>query len=402
MFRPITLASISTLALLAAAAPAQVTRAIFLLDRSGSMGALTQSGTSTRCIDSLALCRDEIELFFDNAINTGQIPEAMVVRFDAGANFYRPVNAVGIYPTGTAWPPTSGVGSYWLTTKVDALTAATNSPTYVGSCGPGTQLADSICRMVSDMEARIAANPTLVCTSYFYVYSDGGENASTGNPCSGPWDTNLTGRCPCDSSSTGTPFVAGTWQRLACDRICNMAGCFIHAVFNARKFNSFSTDAPTLSEQRVFRFLDTQAGQTGGSSLAVDDATGYVAGSGSPLTVLAGGCASPSGQTLVLNPTATAQVNNSFSMQLLGSTWLLKFITLGFAQLPAPVQFPLAPAGCHIVIQPDIVYMGTLVPNLTIPNNPSLAGANLFFQGLATDLAGSWTTSNGLKMTIQP
>lgn len=370
-------------ALCAPFAGAQMNRAIFLLDRSGSMGAPTQSGSSNRCADSLAACLDEIAVFFDTY---GVFAEAMVVEFSQGTNYYRRLRPLG----GT---------TDWLTIKADALAAAGSSTT----CTGGTQLADSLCQMVTDMEDRIAANPTFFCTSYFYVYSDGGENGSSG-ACAGGTDTDLTHRCPCDTTWSGSPYTTGSWQEKACSRICGMTGCTLHGVLNARKFNDFSTDTPTVAEQRVFRLLDSVAAQTGGSSYEVDDATGYVAGTGSPFTVLAGGCVLPTtGETLQVHPTEPAHIGSSFTVQLLGTTWPIRFLIAGFASITPGFPFPLSSQTCNIVVQPDLVYVGGLIPNINVPNDPSLIGADIYFQGLATNpLLTDWITSNGLKVKILP
>lgn len=370
------------LALCAPQVNAQMNRAIFMLDRSGSMNTLTNSGSSTRCADSLAACLDEIEVFFDTY---GVFAEAMVVEFDSGSNYYRSLGPLASLPD-------------WLTTKADALTAANLSVT----CGPATRLADALCQMVTDMEARIVANPGFFCTSYFYVYSDGGENASTGT-CSGITDLDLTHRCPCDTTWSGSPYTTGSWQEKACSRICGMTGCFLHGVLNARKFNDFSTDTPSLSEQRVFALLDSLAAQTGGSSYEVDDATGYVAGTGSPFTVLAGGCVLPAiGETLQVHPTDAAHIGSTFTVQLLGTTWPVRFLIAGFAPIVPGFPFPLSSQTCNIVVQPDVVYLGGLIPNIGVPNNPALIGGSIYFQGLATDLTTDWITSNGLRARILP
>ena len=370
------LAALVASAFLASALTAQPTQyGVFLLDRSGSMT------IANRCQESLEACVADIQDFFADP----SIPaEALVVEFDTGSNYFRIL------------------GGGWLSDSVAAQAAAMGSTTCNGS---QTKLVQAICQAISALEVRISMNSPLVCNAYFYVYSDGGENASTG-PCFGPADINLSAGCPCDTTPGRPPYAAGSWQALGCDRICNISfpgSClFGTAIFNARKFNDFGGDGLTLEEQMTFRFLDSQAAQTGGTSIEIDDSTGFSSSAGIPQRSIPGGCVSSFNERLSLEPSRSARVNDTFNMRLTGTSQAIRVIFLGFARLSPSI--PIGQSGCALSIRPDFTYNTGFIPNLSIPNDPAFVGGALFFQGLSTSLPPflDVTLSNGLVMMIQP
>ncbi len=366
-------------ALTTAAATAQIQRGVFLLDRSGSMS------IGNRCQNSLdALDADLAGFFSDSLVTT----EALVVEFTTD---------LGVYEFNV-------LGGGWHTALGPAMTAAATST----SCSGSTHLATAICDSVVMMRARIIAGGLqITCPSYFYVYSDGGENSSSG-PCAGLNDINAAvGRCPGDSSSSDPVFefdAGGTnlsWQRLVCNEIDSLntvPGCFVPTIFYATTFNDFAE-----TEAEVFHFLQSQANATGGHRRHIYDNSTVPTGNGSPFFVIPGGCPSAAGETSFLDPSDPAQLGNSFAMNLRGTAIPVKVMIVGLQrQIPAIDLAAFGGPGCTLGVQPLLTYFAPFIPAFAIPNDPAWMGQNLYWQGLAfTTTLSELVTTNVLRMTVQ-
>lgn len=370
---------------------AQVERGVFLLDRSGSM-------SPARVTASLAAVKDDLTKFFQNS-SAQQPREALIVEFSGqGGTVLRYRRADGTVSTTPVWQLNFG----------DADAAAAASTVASGS----TQLAQSICITVQDLVNRTnTLQGQLWCGSKLYVYSDGGENASSG-PCSGPDDVNAsTGRCPLDIINAGSypNIFSGSWQRNTCDNIwtlvspgsilasnCLLPGALVHG----RLFNTI-TDVPT--ESQVFRLVRSLVGQTGGSVLQVPDGSPYVPGSASAINVTPIGCRTPAGELPVLTANGPARIGNSTALNLAGTSLPLPMMLVGFAELPQPLSLaPLGSTQCRLGVDYVTANIGTFLP-MFVPQNPSLVGLKIFAQGVTLTAAlNQLAISHMLELTVLP
>jgi hypothetical protein len=237
---------------------------IILLDRTGSMMAITSNG-QTRCERALQTVKDEVDIFF----NTAPIGSSVAVWTFAGTE-----------PS----PLTAGfVGR-------NAAEQALNNLNPLG-CQNLTPLAESICDAVDFVVATFptAPWPTLEIS----ISSDGKENNSSGD-CVGPPTSDGSS---CDPEVD--PFDEGSWQRKVCDKIRNSA------VFLAKYWGppemllaSGETDQETgqlrgtgVSDLTFFQAL---VEATGGSLIVIplDDPIP----SGSSIFGVEGACCLPTGQ----------------------------------------------------------------------------------------------------------
>ena len=384
------LSTLPLVALLAATSlTAQTQRGIFLLDRSASMLASAPGGGGSRCDKSLDWIDADLAAFFGGGAPT----EALIVEFDTDPGYYRVL------------------GGGWILDEATARATAATSTTCAGSA---TQLARAICQTVSDMRGRVAVSPPeLFCPMSFYFYSDGGENSSSGS-CAGGNDVNAaTGRCPGDSFHIGPEFEfdgAGmtSWQRHACDNIHSLVttaptGCTVPLVVYARKFNELA-EGTSASTTDVFRFLDSMAYSTGGSSISVLDSEPVVVPAGNPVQIVDAGCTTQSGENPLLIPLGFARFGNSFGMRVAGTTLPLRLQLIGLnLQLPGLDLAGLGAPGCRVVVEPLVTFPSGLLPAFSVPNDQSVIGSEIHFQGIAAafDLSDLATT-NAITMTVQP
>lgn len=376
---------VSACCILAGAVSAQTKRGVFLLDRSGSMSA------GNRVAKSLLAVDDDLREFFSAPGAT----EALIVEFATGMP-----NAPNAYRV---------LGGGWLTAAATARPAAQGSNQLFGS----TPLAQSICNSIADLRARVLAGGSqLFCQNFLYVYSDGGENNSTG-ACGGGDDVNASnGRCLLDTLNTlGTVPYAGTssntpsWQTNTCSMISSLSSfaatecLFPSALVHGRLFNSV-TDNPT--ESQVFRLIRSIVAQTGGNVVQIGDNDPYVPGTTSAITIYPFGCRA-NGELPTVVASDIARVGTSISVQLRGTTLQLPLLYVGFALRQPPLSLGMLGAPqCQFAVDNVVSHLGNFLP-LTIPANPAFIGLELFVQGVATSPSISpIATSNVVGLRVMP
>ena len=249
--------SLSMLLAVAATATAQTPRALFLLDRSGSM---VLGSPVTRCDNATMACKNDINTFL-SAFPNGEITVREFSDSPSGTGL------VGsrFIPGFSEWHSSAISGSTFNAIS-DAQLAVDNAV----ACSGLTPLADAVCDATSALAIRATiAGPSTEC--FVYMYSDGGENSSSG-ACTGPTACNAdTGRCSFDSHHPGLPFEAecgtglASWQQKACGSI-ELLNLTCDFVFNIYKFNSF-----TLVPDAGLVFLESVATGTGGLVVNVPD-----------------------------------------------------------------------------------------------------------------------------------
>jgi len=239
---------------------------IILLDRTGSMMAVTSNG-QTRCERALQTVKDEVVIFFNNA--------------PMGSSL-----AVWTF-AGTA--PTALTAGFVGETEASQALEGLNP---VG-CQNLTPLAESICDAVDFLLATFptAPWPTLEIS----ISSDGNENNTDINDeCHGPHSTNGSS---CDVEVD--PFDEGSWQRKVCEKIQN------NAVFLAKYWGppkKLALGAETDEETGLLRgagvsdltFFQALVEATGGNMIVIplDDPVP----NGPSIFGVQGACCLPTGQ----------------------------------------------------------------------------------------------------------
>jgi hypothetical protein len=163
---------------------------IILLDRTGSMMAVTSNG-QTRCERALQTVKDELEVFF----NTAPLGSSVAVWTFAATQ-----------PTAL----TAGfVGEAEASQALEALNPL--------GCQNLTPLAESICEAVDFVVGTFPSAPWP--TLEISISSDGAENNSNGE-CFGPPSQSGT---ECNDADAVDPFDAGSWQEKVCTKIQSKA-----------------------------------------------------------------------------------------------------------------------------------------------------------------------------------
>ncbi|MEO0479530.1 MAG: hypothetical protein AAF196_08630 [Planctomycetota bacterium] len=365
----------------AAAVEAQTPRAVFLLDRSGSM---TLGGAPNRCDASAIACQGDISAFF-SAFPNGEIS---VREF----NDVIPTGSRAV-PGFNEWMSASSEGSL-----ASAVTNGQNAVSASVMCAGLTPLADAICDSASALLIRGIIDPSAEC--FFYVYSDGGENNSMG-ACSGEYATNSdTGRCSFDTFATGMPYETGpggmpSWQQNSCAQIEALSlSCGL--VLNVYKFNGFSiVGDPALS------FLDSASRGTGGFSINVADGTVPAPGG---IQSFRDGCADSSGLRPLLQPLGTPTLGSNVNLVLQAGNYQ-RFILLGFNEIDPGIDLGLVGSpGCVLTVDAAVT-VGTGLFPLIIPQNGALVGVTLETQGVGLGTLPSQApvlTSNRIRLNIAP
>lgn len=352
----------TTLASFAAAqAPA---RALFLLDRSGSM----TIGSPSRCDRSEMQAKLDIDGFFA-AFPSGEV----TVREFTSA-----------IPSRARWIGTSE----WHTNALSARNAVDTAI----ACANLTPLADAIC---DSAQAVSVAGASAEC--YVYVYTDGGENDSQG-ACSGLPATNATtGRCADDVLHPGAPFTTDamggvSWQQRACTTIHNLS-LTCDFVLNVYKFDSFA-DGPL---DPAFVFLDSASRATGGLRIEIDDNQQTLPGNSLSVDPSVG-CRDGQGALPFLSTIGLPRLGQPFSVSLTAPQGRDRYILLGFHNFQSPVDLGvLGAGGCELKVMPVFTLRSGLLP-LRIPVDRGLIGASMEFQGIAVDptfASPSWLLTSG-------
>ncbi len=351
-------------ALVTSMLPAQ-TRAVMLLDRSGSMTITTSDG-STRCAKSAAQAKADIDNFFSLFGGT----HVRVRQFSGVGG--------GIKDLGS---------STWYTTAASAKAAVNLATTCTGS----TPLADAICDTVNSV---IAVPATY---RYFYLYSDGGNNSSVG-PCSGSNATNWSnGKCPLDFvlDPTVLPYTpAASWQAKACSVIESTG-----TVMNVYGFYDSSTDAPKLP------FLRSIARASGGLFVDVRDSLKGIPGTAFAPSIL-GACRGLNKVQPVLNVVGVPRPGGTVFVGVQTARNQGNYLVIGFGLYKTPLNLTgLGARGCSIYVQPHLVLTGRPMYPIRLPANPNIIGGKVQFQGMSGPNAKNnplgLVTTNFMTMQVQ-
>jgi hypothetical protein len=204
------LAGAGVAALIGAAAQSQSdTFQIVLLDMTGSMNQIRATG-NTRLFDAAEQAKEDVaNLFQEKEDRALPPPSVSVWRVDCSGNYQ---------VTG------------WLTdeTAVLAQLSAMQATTPFAS----TALADAMHAAITWLDANVPPG-TLYLSKVFAVYTDGGENCSTG-PCKGPYSAS---GCCCPSMGGPGTFDVGSWQNKVCLTVA------AKQVNNVSFWNSFQNSA---------------------------------------------------------------------------------------------------------------------------------------------------------------
>ncbi|MEO0479529.1 MAG: hypothetical protein AAF196_08625 [Planctomycetota bacterium] len=363
----------------AASAHAQTPRAVFLLDRSGSM---VLGGSPNRCEASAEACRNDVSAFF------AAFPNGEVTIREFNSAFPTGSRAVPGFPE---WQSVATSGSL-ANVVVDCHETVDSSV----DCSGATPLADAICDSASALLIRGIISPSAEC--FFYVYSDGGENSSAG-ACSGGDATNATtGRCSFDTFAPGTPYETdamglASWQQNCCAQIEALhLSCDL--VMNVYKFDAFG-----IVVDQGFQFLDSASRGTGGFSLSVPDGTIPVPGG---FQVFPTGCSDNTGLQPLVQVFGMPELGADINI-VMQSGHYRRFLLIGFDAFDQGIDLGLVGApGCELSVNAAVtIPNGTL--SLLLPAVQAFIGVNLEIQGvgLAT-LPGQnpVLTSNRLRLTI--
>jgi len=217
------------------------TEAVLLLDRSGSMLEIRNSG-NTRCADALAQAKLDVRTFF--RLN----PETSGSRIQIWT-FAR----AGIFPR------SNFVGQAEALASLDELTP--------DGCAGETPLATALCRLADHLQADYLAVP--VVDRELWLSTDGGHNYNVGE-CSGA-DSGTEGS-NCDDYETGS------WQHNVCDNLRTQPQQVVVNVRFWEAGGAFGVDSETgeplnriaASDPVFFDFL---AQSSGGTYTSMEDCT---------------------------------------------------------------------------------------------------------------------------------
>jgi hypothetical protein len=239
---------------------------IVLLDRTGSMMAVTSNG-QTRCERALQTVKDEVDIFF----NTAPLGSSVAVWTFAGTQ-----------PTALT---TGFVGEAQASQALEVLNPV--------GCQNLTPLAESICEAVDFVVGTFPSAPWP--TLEISISSDGAENNSDGE-CFGPPSQSGT---ECNSAEAVDAFDAGSWQEKVCTKIQN------NAVFLAKYWGPPEILASAVESDREtgqlrgagvsdLTFFQALVQATGGSLIVIplDDPVP----SGPSIFGVEGACCLPTGQ----------------------------------------------------------------------------------------------------------
>lgn len=182
---------------------------------------------------------------------------------------------------------------------------------------------------------------------------------------------------------TTVETVTGTsgWEQ----RSVNVGSLFASPAQFAMRFSAADNPNNSVTEAALdaFRIQDSSCSQATWST--------YGVGCGN-------GSSAPSLQLI-----SPPDLGGVFEVQVNGLTTGPAAMVAGITQISVPLALPEFAAGCTALVQPDIatvlaITAGSANYAITVPNNPSLAGIQIFEQ--AIEINGLWTLSEGGVGTV--